>query len=74
MEWKEMQTKNSLELKVLLAEHCELLRNERFQTAMSYLKQVRQLRKTRKMVARILTLMKQKKNAEKLAPVVLEKL
>jgi len=58
MEFKELKNKNQNELHRLLAELRDKLRDLRFKSASGQLKDVRQIRGTRKSVAQILTLLK----------------
>lgn len=56
MEFKDLQTKSQSELHRLLAESREKLRELRFKDANKQLKDVRELRRERKLQAQILTL------------------
>jgi len=69
MELKELRKKSDQELKKLLAETREKLREQRFKVSTRQLKTVRDVRKTKTLVARILTILTERKNA----PVVPEK-
>ncbi|RJO59557.1 50S ribosomal protein L29 [Candidatus Parcubacteria bacterium] len=59
MDLKELKIKNSSELKNLLAESRERLRDLRFKLAQDAQKDVREIRSAKKLIARILTLIKQ---------------
>ena len=61
MEFKELQQKESKELHQLLAQYRDKLRELRFKDANKQLRDVVQVRKTKKQIARILTLLNQKK-------------
>jgi ribosomal protein L29 len=62
MKIKELREKNPAELKKLLAGTRELMRELRFSAASKQLKDVRDLREAKKMIARILTLETEIKN------------
>ena len=69
MELKELGKKSDQELNKLLAENREKLREQRFKVSTRQLKTVRDVRKTKTLVARILTILTERKNA----PVVPDK-
>ncbi len=60
MKTKELEQKNKPELENILKEIQEKLRQLRFNLASGKVKNVREIRKTKKDIARILTVMKQK--------------
>lgn len=62
MKIKELRQKPEKELQHLLQENREKLRQFRFDLASKKLKNIRQIRETRKDIARILTLTKEKKS------------
>ena len=62
MELKELQTKKESELQKILAESREKLRDLRFKVASKQLKNVREFRGVKKMIARIMTLLNRNKN------------
>jgi ribosomal protein L29 len=57
MTFKELKTKSIKELHELLAESREKLRINRFKDANKQLKNVREIRKTKNLIARVLTLL-----------------
>lgn len=57
MEFKELTTKNSQELQKLLSVNQEKLRELRFKDSNKQLKNVREIRVTRNLIAQILTLL-----------------
>lgn len=61
MDLKELKTKNESELHKLLAEYRDKLRELRFKDAGKQLKNVREVRKVRVVISRILTLLNKKK-------------
>ena len=61
MKIKELREKNTEELKKLLADKRETLRKLRFDVSSKQIKNVRELRNTKKDIARILTLIREKK-------------
>ncbi|MDP2830529.1 MAG: 50S ribosomal protein L29 [bacterium] len=61
MEFKELKKKSESELHRILAESRDKLRDLRFKDANKQLKNVREIRKVREMIARILTLLNSKK-------------
>lgn len=61
MEFKEIKTKSESELQKLLAESRDKLRDLRFKDANKQLKNVREIRKIREMIARIMTILNVKK-------------
>ena len=62
MKIKEIKSKNKEELKRLLLQEREKLQKLRFDLELKKSKNVREIRKTRKTIARILTLLNQKEN------------
>lgn len=60
MKIKELIIKNSVELERILKESQEKLRDLRFRVASRQLKNVREIRKIKKTIARILTILNQK--------------
>ena len=62
MKFDELRQKTEAELNKLLKDLRETLRQIRFKTASNKLKNVREVRQTKKDIARILTLLKQKKS------------
>ena len=63
MELKELRKKSDQELRKLLAENREKFREQRFKVSTRQLKTVRDVRKTKTLVARILTILTERKNA-----------
>lgn len=61
MKIKELREKNERELASLLESSRDLLRSLRFRVAANQEKDVREVRQTRKTVARIMTLLSEKK-------------
>lgn len=61
MKIKELKIKSENELQALLRESREKLRDLRFKVAQRQLKNVRDVRKTKKLIAQILTLLKEHK-------------
>ena len=61
MELKELKTKSESELHRLLAESRDKIRDLRFKDASKQLKNVREIRDTKKLAANILTLLNAKK-------------
>lgn len=61
MELKELKLKTEKELKQILNEYRDKLRELRFKDANKQLKDVREIREVKKTVARVLTLLKVKK-------------
>jgi large subunit ribosomal protein L29 len=59
---KELRMKKELGLKKMLADHREKLRVLKFELAAGKVKDVRQIRRFRKDVAKILTILKEKKH------------
>ena len=57
MEFKELKNKDEKELQRILAELRDKLRDMRFKDANKQLKNIREIRKTRETIARILTLL-----------------
>ena len=57
MEYRDLQDKSEHELQLMLAEKRAELKDLRFKSASHQLKAVRQIRKTRQTVARLLTLL-----------------
>ncbi len=68
MELKELKSKKISELERLLAKNREILRDLKFKVSAKQLKNVKEIKKVRKTIARILTLINQKKNEENLSP------
>lgn len=60
MKIKELRSKSKAELKRLLGESRETLRKLRFDIASKQLKNVREARLTRRTIARVLTILKEK--------------
>jgi large subunit ribosomal protein L29 len=65
MKIKELRDKTDNELFQLLQENRILARDLRFRAALRELKNVRDIRKSRKMIAQILSLLTQRKHADK---------
>lgn len=65
MELKELKSKNEKELRQFLSEARDKLRSLRFKDANKQLKNVREIRALKKMIARILTLINVNKLATK---------
>jgi ribosomal protein L29 len=61
MEFKELITKNENELRRLLADNQDKLRELRFKDSNKQLKDVREIRSTKKLVAQINTLLNKQK-------------
>jgi len=61
MEFKELTDKNEIELKKLLEDNKEKVRELRFKDSNKQLKDVREIRRARTLVAQILTLLNKKK-------------
>jgi ribosomal protein L29 len=61
MEFKELKTKKLSELHNILAEYRDKLRESRFKDANKQLKNVREIRKIRNIISRVLTLLNNKK-------------
>lgn len=57
MNFKELKLKNADDLKKMLNTERESLREQRFKSSQGQLKTVRQMRKSRKLIAQILTLL-----------------
>ncbi len=64
MELKELKKKSEDELHSLLAETREKIRGLRFKDANKQLKNVREIREAKKMVAQVLTLLNSKRNKQ----------
>ena len=62
MEFKELKKKTENELHKILAQSRDKLRDLRFKDANKQLKNVREIRKLRQMIAQILTLLNNKKS------------
>ncbi|PIR13486.1 50S ribosomal protein L29 [Candidatus Falkowbacteria bacterium CG11_big_fil_rev_8_21_14_0_20_39_10] len=62
MEFKELKKKTESELHKILAESRDKLRDLRFKDANKQLKDVREIREIREMIARVLTLLNNKKS------------
>ena len=60
--YQEINNKSKAELKIMLSEQHELLRELNFKDANRQLKNVRQLRKIKRIIAQILTVLNQKKD------------
>ncbi|MCH7759168.1 50S ribosomal protein L29 [Patescibacteria group bacterium] len=60
MKISEIKQKNKPELKILLAEDRDKLRALRFDVQLKQSKNVREIRKTKKVIAQILTILKEK--------------
>ncbi len=60
MKTSELYQKTNEELKKLLSEQREKLRSLRFDVALKKIKNVREIRKTKKIIARILTILNQR--------------
>jgi len=60
MDYKELKNKKESELHGILSEYREKLRDLRFKDASKQLKNVREIRKVRKTIARIMTLLNKK--------------
>ena len=58
---QELRDKTEVELQQLLREHTASVREMRFRTALRELKNVRDIRKSRKMIAQILSILTEKK-------------
>jgi len=63
MEFKELKTKSENELHRVLAEYRDKLRDLRFKDASKQLKNVREIRGVKKLIANILTLLNKEKKA-----------
>jgi ribosomal protein L29 len=63
MEYKELKKKSKTDLKKLLTETREKLRDLRFKDANKQLKNVREIRQNRQIISRILTLLNIKEEA-----------
>jgi len=61
MEFKELKNKDEKELQRILAELRDKLRDLRFKDANKQLKNIREIRKTRETIARVLTLLNKPK-------------
>ena len=66
MELKELKTKSIAELEKLLAKNREVLRDLKFKVSSKQLKNIREIRQAKVLVARILTLIGQKQKEPKL--------
>jgi large subunit ribosomal protein L29 len=64
MELKEIRKKSDQELHKMLKEHRERLREQRFKVSTRQLKTVRDVEKTKKLIARILTILKERKDTK----------
>lgn len=69
MKNKELRQKTSLELKKLLASTREQVRDLRFKVAAKQHKDVRNLRETKRLLARIMTILKERSNKSKAEPI-----
>lgn len=65
MEFKDLKNKDINELQYMLAEQRESLRELRFKDSNKQLKNVREIRKTKKDIAKILTLLNYKREQTK---------
>jgi len=65
MKFKELKNKAEPELKKLLVDFREKLRDLRFRTASDQVKNIRELRDTKKIIAKIMFLLGQKKKDSK---------
>ena len=65
MEFKELKNKSESELQRLLEEERDKLREMRFKVAQRQLKRVKDIQKTKKIVAQILTLLNNKEEITK---------
>ena len=65
MEFKNLKNKETSELHDLLAQYRDEVRQLRFKEASNQLKDVRQIRKTKKTIAQILTLLNQREKGVK---------
>lgn len=65
MELRELRKKSTSDLHKLLAESRDKLRDLRFKDANKQLKNIRQIRKLRTSIARVLTLLNSKKDTKK---------
>lgn len=65
MRIKELRDKTEGELQQLLQEYTVSVREMRFRTALRELKNVRDIRKSRKMVAQVLSVLTERKNIQK---------
>lgn len=63
MKTEQLRQKNTEELTAMLVEHAEELRVLRFDLAMNKLKDVRKIRSTRRLIARIHTVLHEKQHA-----------
>ena len=61
MEFKELQTKDKADLQKMLSANQEKLRDLRFKDSNKQLKNIREIRLVRQMVARILTILSKQK-------------
>lgn len=67
MEYNEIKNKKESDLHKILADTRNALRSLRFKDANKQLKNVREIRENKKLVAQILTILKKKKEEEKIA-------
>ena len=65
MKIKDLKDRPEIELKKLLSEKQALLREMNFKVSQRQLKKVREIRETKQIIARILTLLNNKKSDEK---------
>ncbi len=61
MEFKDLEKKEEKDLREILTQHREKLRELRFKVSHGQLKNIREIRKNKKKIAQILTLLNQKK-------------
>lgn len=64
MRFDDLRKKSEKELRLLLSENREKVRDLRFKLASRQLKDVRSLRKLKRQIAQVLTLLNQKKKSE----------
>ncbi len=62
MEFKELKNKTEEELKKILSQYRESLREMRFKVAQRQLKNVREIREIKAVIARILTILNQRES------------
>ena len=65
MKFKELKTKSDRELVVMFNKSCEDLENLKFKVASRQMKDVREIRVVKQLIAQILTLQKERKNQPK---------
>ena len=69
MEFKELKEKSAPELQKLLAQFREKVRDLRFSVSAKQLKNIRELREAKRVIAKILTVLNQKRKGLVSAPV-----